>query len=417
MKRCRILFVIIAMLLSISSCEKAKKEDMAAAGSFTEEAVQESPGKEEPEKKEEKEEQEEAQELPAEEEEKKEEEREEKKEEAEPESRTEEADSKADGSGSVTITMVDVGQGLCIVAESDGEYMVYDGGDREHSSYVVSYFKKKGIEDIKLLVASHYDEDHIAGLVGLLNTVHVEKTVVPDYEGDTKIYFSFMDACTRADEQKYARTGDIYPFGSAYAEILYACDGTEASENDMSTVVRIICGDPVCIITGDAEGYEEDILLKESLDKLSCPLYIAGHHGSASSSKRKFVEAISPSYAFISVGEGNDYGHPSQKTLDTFTACGVKTYRSDLNGEVSLRCDNGENTIICEREDVQEKSASDAKEEQTGARYILNTSSMKFHYPDCESVGKMADHNKEETDKTREELLQEGYSPCGNCRP
>ena len=61
-----------------------------------------------------------------------------------------------------TLTMLDVGQGLCILVRSGEECLVYDGGGRERSSYVVSFFKRNQIDKIKYLIASHYDEDHIS---------------------------------------------------------------------------------------------------------------------------------------------------------------------------------------------------------------------------------------------------------------
>ena len=49
--------------------------------------------------------------------------------------------------------------------------------------------------------------------------------------------------------------------------------------------------------------------------------------------------------------------------------------------------------------------------------YVLNTNTMKFHYPDCRSVKQMKDKNKEEIEATREEIIERGFSPCGNCNP
>lgn len=55
--------------------------------------------------------------------------------------------------------------------------------------------------------------------------------------------------------------------------------------------------------------------------------------------------------------------------------------------------------------------------DETESCYILNINTKKFHYPSCSSVGKMKEKNKEETDLSREELISQGYSPCGNCKP
>lgn len=94
--------------------------------------------------------------------------------------------------GNVSITMLDVGQGLSVLVESDGEYMLYDGGGRHSSRYVVSYLKNKGIDSLKDIVISHFDEDHCAGIVGVLNNFPVQQIYMPNYSTDTKIYSSLI---------------------------------------------------------------------------------------------------------------------------------------------------------------------------------------------------------------------------------
>ena len=69
-----------------------------------------------------------------------------------------------------SMTMLDVGQGLALLIEADGHYMLYDGGGQSRSSYVVSYLRQHGVTELDYMVASHYDEDHISGLIGVMNT-------------------------------------------------------------------------------------------------------------------------------------------------------------------------------------------------------------------------------------------------------
>ena len=79
--------------------------------------------------------------------------------------------------GDMTIHFLDVGQGLSVLVQSNGENLVYDGGDRGESSFVVSYLQQQGVTDIKYLISSHYDEDHVAGLVGCINAFNVENAM------------------------------------------------------------------------------------------------------------------------------------------------------------------------------------------------------------------------------------------------
>lgn len=74
----------------------------------------------------------------------------------------------------MAVHFLDVGQGLSILVQSRGENLLYDGGDRGHSSFVVSYLQKQNISTIDYMISSHYDEDHVAGLVGCLDSFSVK---------------------------------------------------------------------------------------------------------------------------------------------------------------------------------------------------------------------------------------------------
>ncbi len=92
---------------------------------------------------------------------------------------TEETVPHPDNTPELQITVLDVGQGLSVLMGSNGEYVLYDGGGRQHSSYVVSYLKHHDVGRLQYLFASHYDEDHIAGLIGALRTIPVNEGYDP----------------------------------------------------------------------------------------------------------------------------------------------------------------------------------------------------------------------------------------------
>lgn len=85
-----------------------------------------------------------------------------------------------------------MGQGLSILVQSDGQTMIYDGGDKSTSSFVVSYLQKQNVTTIDYLISSHYDSDHMAGLIGCLNAFDVKNVISSDYEHDSKLYQSFI---------------------------------------------------------------------------------------------------------------------------------------------------------------------------------------------------------------------------------
>lgn len=89
--------------------------------------------------------------------------------------------------------MLDVGQGLSVFVKADRHAMLFDGGGRSHSSYVVSWLRQRGISSLDYMIASHYDEDHIAGLVSVLHTTQVNRLLCPDTVSDTDIYHSFIE--------------------------------------------------------------------------------------------------------------------------------------------------------------------------------------------------------------------------------
>ena len=83
--------------------------------------------------------------------------------------------------GDMTVHFLDVGQGLSILVQSEGQTMIYDGGDRSTSSFVVSYLKEQNVSKIDYLISSHYDSDHMAGLIGCLNAFEVDHVISSDY--------------------------------------------------------------------------------------------------------------------------------------------------------------------------------------------------------------------------------------------
>lgn len=333
------------------------------------------------------------------------------------------------------IRMLDVGQGLAVLIKSGKHYMLYDGGGRSYSSYVVSYLQKNNIMYLDYMVASHYDEDHINGLVGVLNTTTIGKAITPDYETDSQIYRSFRNMLSKnGAAEEHPNAGNTYKLGSATVEVLGPDNYQYENENNYSVVLKVSYGNFSCILSGDAEKEAENDMVSMERDILDTDLYIVGHHGSSSSSSDAFVKAMSPTYAFISVGKGNSYGHPTNKTLSTLKKNNCEIFRTDQQGEVTMYSDgkkiwsNTNATVASVSATEKEKIYSTKKpasKEKTSNKwelhsqkgYVLNRNTMKFHNMDCSCVKKMNDNNKAISDKSKKELISEGYTPCGICNP
>lgn len=332
------------------------------------------------------------------------------------------------------MTMLDVGQGLSLLIKADGKYMIYDGGGRARSSYVVSYLKKHGVTELQYLTASHYDEDHIAGLAGVLNTTKVDSVVCPDYQKDTKIYQSFINKEQQSGAKViHPKTGYTLTLGNAAIKVL-SVDNSAEIENNRSIAMRVTYGNFSVIMTGDAESDEETRIIYNKYD-IDSDVYVAGHHGSKNSSSSAFLNAVAPAYTFISCGADNSYGHPTEEALKHIKASGSKLYRTDVQGEVTVYsdgskywfsqnpCDNWTPGSTVEKSEIKSNTVSagaafsNAVADASGTKYILNTRSKKFHYPYCNSVSKMSEKNKKASNESREQLINEGYQPCKNCNP
>ena len=318
-----------------------------------------------------------------------------------------------------TVEMVDVGQGLCILVEMDGHYLLYDGGGRETSSRVVRHLRDLCINSLDLMIASHYDEDHISGLIGVLSDIQVDRVIAPVYESDTRIYWSFQDSISDSRAVLLSPCpGDVYSLGSGEIMILGPYFEECENENNLSVAVLLTYGKIRCLITGDSETEEEQQMTASGMD-LSADIYVAGHHGSASSSSRAFIDAVHPKYVFISCGADNPYGHPASRTMKTLRNIGAEVFRSDLQGSVTAYTD-GE-TLWFSAEPCSDWTPGIINEQVSFTpekdSYVLNQRTMRFHRPECESVIKMYPENRVFTEDSRENLIARGYQPCGVCNP
>ena len=273
------------------------------------------------------------------------------------------------------------------------------------------------------LVASHYDEDHISGLVGVLSTISVNQALMPDYSTDTQIYQSLQNSLEeKSVPVTYPTQGESFTLGDAEIQVVGPCDYTYDSDNSNSICLKICYGNFSCLLTGDAEQDAEHDMIASGQD-LTCDVYIVGHHGSSSSTSEELLNAASPEYAVLSVGADNRYGHPAEQTMKALQNHGVKLYRTDRQGEITVYA-NKEcfwfNTPPSEDWNAGKQTAPDtpiATATPDDAKYVLNTHTKKFHFPACPGVNQMNEKNKSFTDEPREELIARGYTPCGQCDP
>lgn len=315
---------------------------------------------------------------------------------------------------------IDVGQGSSTLIEIAGHYMLIDGGDRKYSSTVVTYLKKRNISKLDYVIVTHYDADHLNGVVGALNVYDADVLLAPDYEADSKIYASYKELIKNKGLKSInPKVGSKYEIGNAEFTILAPNDTHYSDANDYSIAIKLEYGETSFIFTGDAETESEYEMLENGID-LSCNVYMAGHHGSQYSSSQAFMQAMNPEYVVISVGKDNKYGHPTKEALARFDAMGCTVYRTDECGDIVATSDGKEITFtasINEQINNNTKVEKDDDAESTNntkGKYIGNTKSKKYHLKDC---GSLPDEVNQIFFKSKREAKSAGYSACGNCNP
>ena len=338
----------------------------------------------------------------------------------------------------LTVTFLDVGQGDAAVLQCGGQTMMIDGGKAKASSYIYSWLKKNQISYLDVMVATHTDADHIGGLSGALNYAKVGTAYCPVTSGTTKTFQSFVRYLKKQGKSiTVPKAGDEFSLGGAQVRILGPTD-PQAEGNNSSIVLKVTFGDTSFLFTGDAEREEEQELLESGYDLESTVLKV-GHHGSDTSTSYLFLRTVNPQYAVISVGADNTYGHPTEAVLSRLRDADVKTCRTDLQGTITAVSDGKKVTFQTERNadintlgnagpgqkdetgqknkaflSADKAAASDSSAEKT---YVLNTNTHKFHDPDCSSVSQMKEKNKRVVTESRDQIIADGYDPCGRCHP
>ena len=312
----------------------------------------------------------------------------------------------------LTVHFIDVGQADCALLECDGKYMIIDGGNVEDGQLVVSYLKRLGVETIDRVVCSHAHEDHVGGLAGALNYATVDKALCSVSSFDSETFDNFVVYLSKQGKEiTIPKAGDVFALGSAQVQVIGPVQESE-EPNNMSLVLRVVYGNTSFLFTGDAEREEEQDILAAGYEMDSTVLKV-GHHGSENSTTYPFLREIMPEYAVISVGEGNVYGHPTEAALSRLRDVGANILRTDTCGNIVCTSDGEAVSFTTQSGSVEENLFR----EETGAEYVLNNSTRKFHYPTCKSVKTIKQENLGTFFGMRDALVEQGYSPCGNCKP
>ena len=308
---------------------------------------------------------------------------------------------------------IDVGQALSVLVECDGQFMLYDGGNVDDGSLVVSYLQKQGVEQLQYVFCSHAHEDHVGGLAAVMAKFPAGHAYSPVTEGSTKCFNDFVKYTQQQGLQlEVPSVGTVWPLGSATVTMLGPV--TQYSEtNNTSLVLRIDYGDTSFLLTGDMENTAETDLVNSGAN-LKADVLQVGHHGSSTSTGYLFLNAVLPEMGVISCGTGNKYGHPHEETLSILRDAKVDVYRTDLQGTITIGSDGQNFTVGTERfvPDSQLNPTDPSSSSTAQQAYIGNVNSKKFHLPTCPNLP--AEKNQV-LFSSYDEAIAAGYTPCASC--
>lgn len=326
------------------------------------------------------------------------------------------------------IHFLDVGQGDSILIElPNNQTMLIDAGDTSQSDKIITYIHQQGYDRIDYLVATHPHSDHIGGMVDVINNFNISNIYISHAPHTSLTYENLITAIENSPANVFIPfAGDvILNSDDLLVEVVAPKDENYSNLNNASLVIKLTYDENVFLFTGDAEKEEEDSIWTN----IKCDVLKVGHHGSDTSSTDNFLKKTDPTYAVISAGLGNSYGHPTDKVLQRLHDRGIKIFRTDLQGTI-IATSNGSDILFNVNPYVYEAIATTtetaqtveyiqstvSEEIQSAYNYILNTNTKKIHYNYCSSARRIKDTNKDYTNDF-ESAIAGGYSPCGVCKP
>jgi competence protein ComEC len=334
----------------------------------------------------------------------------------------------------LTIHFLDVGQGDSELIQFNGKNVLIDGGEQDMGPRVESYLRDHEVSSLDLLVATHPHDDHIGGLLTILNDIRINQVLDSGQVHTTSTFEDFLNLIDQKNipytAAERGQTIDLDP--RLKIEVL-SPPATHFSDdlNQNSVVLKITYNKVSFLLMGDAGIEAENSLLSSGYNLQSTVLKV-GHHGSSSSCSPTFLNEIRPEIAVIEVGVNNDYGHPTEKTLGALQSAGSRVYRTDLDGNIVVTTDGQSYSVSTEKlswdtattvpkstapsfigSSVGPPASTSALSQQ---QFVGSSKSDKYHYPSCSAAKKIKPANLV-TFSSSEDARAHGYVPCGICHP
>ena len=246
------------------------------------------------------------------------------------------------------IFFIDVGQGdSSLIITPQNKKILIDGGGSTYSNFDVGnqtllpYLLNRRIKKLDIIIISHFDQDHVGGILAILEKIKVKEIIISKQFEITENYESLLRIVKDKNiKLKIAKKNDKLDIEKdIYIDILWPEEEpiTENIINNNALVAKLNYNNFSILFTGDIEKIaEEKILQKIDRNHLKSTILKVAHHGSKSSSIEEFIKEVKPQIGLIGVGKNNLFGHPNEKVIERLEAYGTKIYRTDKNGEISL---------------------------------------------------------------------------------
>lgn len=241
---------------------------------------------------------------------------------------------------SLRLIIFDVGQGLAVAAQTRHHALLYDTGpdfsDGADSGnrILVPSLRAMGIARLDGLILTHDDTDHTGGAASVMQAMPIGwlSSLLPNGH-----------PLLQSSDNRHCADGQSWQWDGAIFEILHPEPGSydlaQIRDNNRGCVLRISIGYQHILLTADIEKASEQQLLEKHADKLPAALLVVPHHGSKTSSTKRFIASVHPDYAVFTVGYRNRFGHPKQEIVQRYAYSGSTLLRSDEDGAILVNMD------------------------------------------------------------------------------
>ena len=228
-----------------------------------------------------------------------------------------------------------------LITTPDGSRILIDAGTNKNGKALAQRFRKEGVEDIDLMIITHFDKDHVGGADQILDECSVARVLIPVYAKESKQHTQFMEALGRSAETQVTEMGQKetleLDFGAVHLGVTSAheLDYGWDEENDFSLATRLVYGKTRFFFTGDAEGPRQRELLEEG--DVACDVLKVPYHGREGEVSEEFLSACAPKIAWIPDSQEEPAGEAVVQYLKE--QLGASVYRSAEDGDLTVRSD------------------------------------------------------------------------------